>query len=258
MSVRSMGFAVSDLSIRTVVVDPRAEPTSLVDRLLWARAAVPGRLVLTTSFGVEDQLLTHTAFQAGCDIEILTLDTGRLFAETYDVWAETERRYGIRIHGYLPDRATLEPLLSRIGVNGFRASVENRHACCGARKVEPLGRALAGAGGWISGLRASQSNTRAELRFAFTDPERGLLRIHPLFDWTRERVVAAVRDQAIPYNTLEDAGFLSIGCQPCTRPVTPGEDERAGRWWWERDGARECGLHVAPDGRLVRAQASAP
>jgi len=233
-----------------------AAPVSLVDRLRWARGAVAGRLVLTTSFGIEDQLLTHAAAQAGVAIDIVTLYTGRLFPETYDAWAETERRYGIRIKAFLPDSATLEPLLSRIGVNGFRESVENRHACCHARKVAPLGRALAGAEGWISGLRASQSNIRADIRFVATDPDRGLVRFHPLFDWTRAQVVDAVRDQDIPYNALEDKGFLSIGCQPCTRPVLPGEDERAGRWWWERDSARECGLHVGPDGRLARGAAA--
>jgi phosphoadenosine phosphosulfate reductase len=190
-------------------------------------------------------------------VDFVTLDTGRLFAETYDVWAETERRYGIRIQAFLPDTATLEPLLARIGINGFRTSVANRHACCNARKIEPLGRALAGAGGWISGLRSSQSNTRAELRFVSPDPERGLIRIHPLFDWTRAQVESAVRDQRIPYNVLEDRGFPSIGCQPCTRAVMPGEDERAGRWWWEHDSARECGLHVGSDGRLVRAAVAA-
>jgi phosphoadenosine phosphosulfate reductase len=237
---------------------PAAVPASLADRLRWARAAVPGGLVLTTSFGLEDQLLTHAAMQAGCDLTFVTLDTGRLFPETYATWAATERRYGIRVQAFLPDRAALEPLVARNGVNGFRDSVENRHACCHVRKVEPLGRALAGADGWISGLRASQSGTRAVIRFAATDAARGLLRIHPLFDWSRAQVLDAVRAQAIPYNTLEDQGFLSIGCQPCTRAVRPGEDERAGRWWWEQDSVRECGLHVGPDGRLVRAQGAAP
>ncbi len=242
---------------RRATAPDHVEPVSLIDRLCWARAAVDGRLVLTTSFGVEDQLLTAAAVQAGVDVAFLTLDTGRLFPETYEVWAETERRYGIRIQALLPDPADLEPLLARIGVNGFRASVENRHACCDARKVGPLGRALAGAGGWISGLRASQSTARAAVGFAAADPRRGLLRIHPLFDWTREQVVEAVKGQGIPYNKLEDQGFLSIGCQPCTRAVMPGEDERAGRWWWEQDSARECGLHVGPDGTLVRAHGAA-
>jgi phosphoadenosine phosphosulfate reductase len=250
--VTVLSYLPSDAAARQA-----AAPVSLVDRLRWARGAVAGRLVLTTSFGVEDQLLTHAAVQAGIAIDVVTLDTGRLFAETYDAWAETERRYGIRIRAFLPDTATLEPLVSRIGVNGFRDSVENRHACCHARKVEPLGRALFGAEGWISGLRASQSNTRAEVRFVATDPDRGLVRFHPLFDWTRAQVISAVRDLGIPYNALEDKGFLSIGCQPCTRPVLPGEDERAGRWWWEQDSARECGLHVGPDGRLARGQGTA-
>jgi phosphoadenosine phosphosulfate reductase len=241
----------------TLPDDVLAAPADLVDRLRWAREAVDGRLVLTTSFGVEDQLLTDAAVRAGCDIDFATLDTGRLFAETYDTWAATERRYGIRIQAFLPEAARLEPLLARIGVNGFRDAVENRHACCDVRKIEPLGRALAGAGGWISGLRASQSDSRAAVRFAVPDPARGLLRIHPLFDWTRAQVLDAVRAQGVPYNALEDRGFLSIGCQPCTRAVRPGEDERAGRGGWEQDSARECGLHVGPDGKLVRAQGAA-
>ncbi|MBO0711832.1 MAG: phosphoadenylyl-sulfate reductase [Acetobacteraceae bacterium] len=227
-------------------------PFSLAERVRHARALVAGRLVLTTSFGIEDQLLTHTATTTGVDIDIVTLDTGRLFPETYDVWAETERRYGIRIRAFTPDPRALEPLVARIGINGFRDSVENRHACCHVRKVDPLGRALAGADGWVSGLRASQSSTRSEVQFLTRDSERDVLRIHPLFDWTRARVVAALRAHAIPYNRLEDVGMLSIGCQPCTRAVRPGENERAGRWWWEQESARECGLHVGPDGRLVR------
>ena len=226
--------------------------TALAERLVHARSLVDGRLVLTTSFGIEDQLLTCAIARSGIEADVVTLDTGRLFPETHDVWAETERRYGLRVRAYVPDPQGLEPLLARIGPNGFRDSVENRHACCHARKVEPLGRALAGAAGWISGLRATQSDARADVPFLLRDEARGLLRVNPLFDWTREQVTEAIREHAIPYNSLEDQGVLSIGCQPCTRAVQPGEDERAGRWWWERDGARECGLHVGPDGRLVR------
>lgn len=228
--------------------------TALAERLLRARALVAGRLVFTTSFGIEDQLLTHAIAGSGIEAEVVTLDTGRLFPETHEVWAETERRYGIRVRAYVPDPHGLEPLLARIGTDGFRGSVENRHACCHVRKVEPLGRALAGAAGWISGLRGTQSDARSEVPFLLRDEARGLLRIHPLWDWTRDQVVDVIREHGIPYNRLEDHGMLSIGCQPCTRAVQPGEDERAGRWWWEREGARECGLHVGADGRLVRSR----
>lgn len=235
---------------------------ALAERLAHARTLVRGRLVLTTSFGLEDQLLTHAVVHAaalgGIEADVVTLDTGRLFPETHEAWAETERRYGIRVRAYVPDPHGLEPLLARIGPDGFRASVENRHACCYVRKVEPLGRALAGAAGWISGLRGTQSDARADVPFLVRDEARGLLRIHPLFDWTRAQVVDAIREHAIPYNRLEDRGVLSIGCQPCTRAVQAGEDERAGRWWWEREGARECGLHVGPDGRLVRSRSPEP
>jgi len=228
---------------------------SLAARLLHARALTHGRLVLTTSFGLEDQLLTHAAVESGCALDVVTLDTGRLFDEVYELWAETERRYGIRIKPFTPDPRSLEPLVARIGINGFRDSIENRRACCRVRKVEPLDRALAGAAGWISGLRAGQSSARAAVPFLAHDAERDLLRINPLFDWTREQVADTVRRDGIPYNRLHDAGMPSVGCQPCTRAILPGEDERAGRWWWEQDGSRECGLHVGRDGRLVRAAA---
>ena len=226
---------------------------SLEDRLQYARAATQGRLVLTTSFGLEDQLLTHVMAEAGCECDTVTLDTARLFPQTYALWEETEARYGIRIRSVMPDRRQLEPLIGRMGINGFRTSVENRRACCHVRKVEPLGRALAGAAGWIVGLRADQSETRSSVSFEAPDQTRGLMRFHPLFDWTRAQVMGAVHDLGIPYNPLHDAGMPSIGCQPCTRAIQPGEDERAGRWWWEQDSARECGLHVDADGRLVRA-----
>jgi phosphoadenosine phosphosulfate reductase len=234
--------------------EARLEAQSLTDRLRRVRDLVRGRLLLTSSFGIEDQLLTHAAAEAGCELEIVTLDTGRLFPETYEVWSETERRYGMRIRAFTPDPRDLEPLVARMGINGFRESVENRKSCCNVRKVQPLRRALHGAAGWISGLRASQSKARIEVRFLAQDYEYGLLRINPLFDWTREQVAKAVREQGVPYNRLEDEGVLSIGCQPCTRAVLPGEDERAGRWWWEHGSDRECGLHVAPDGRLVRSR----
>jgi phosphoadenosine phosphosulfate reductase len=229
---------------------------SLRDRIRHARTLTAGRLVLTTSFGLEDQLLTHAIAEGHCVIDIVTLDTGRLFPETYDLWQLTEQRYGIRIQAFTPAPQELEPLVAQMGINGFRESVANRLACCRIRKVQPLDRALAGAAGWVSGLRADQSQARRAVPFVSVDPARHLLQIHPLFDWTRAQVLAAVQQHQVPYNPLHDAGMPSIGCQPCTRALLPGEDERAGRWWWEHDAARECGLHVGPDGRLTRTDGS--
>lgn len=224
-------------------------------RLARLRAAVPGRLVFTTSLGLEDQAITHAIYSQGLDIAVVTLDTGRLFPETHTLWAETEARYGKRIAAFHPRHDALQVLLAAQGSNGFHASVENRKACCAARKVEPLGRALDGAAAWITGLRADQSADRAGAAFVARDVERGLIKVNPLLDWSRERVAAYVADHRVPYNALHDAGFLSIGCQPCTRAVAPGEPERAGRWWWEDEGKKECGLHLADDGRLIRRSA---
>ncbi|GJD93513.1 phosphoadenylyl-sulfate reductase [Methylobacterium iners] len=207
-------------------------------------ATIPGRLVFTTSFGIEDQALTHALAMAKSRVEIVTLDTGRLFAETYDVWAETEAVYGIRIGAYAPERAAQERFVRERGINGFRHAVEARQECCGFRKVEPLGRALRGAAAWLTGLRAGQSQNRADTPLAEADPARGLIKINPLADWSREDVAAFVRDNFIPYNVLHDRGFPSIGCAPCTRAVRVGEPERAGRWWWEQESKKECGLHV--------------
>jgi phosphoadenosine phosphosulfate reductase len=217
-------------------------------RLALVRSRLPGRLVFTTSFGLEDQAITHAICTAdpGADIEIVTLDTGRLFPETYDLWAETEERYGRRIPAYAPDAAALEALISDQGVSGFRRSVQNRQTCCAVRKVAPLGRALAGASGWITGLRAEQSQGRAATPFAAFDPGYGLVKINPLADWSRQDLAQYVADNAIPYNPLHDRGFPSIGCAPCTRAVKIGEPDRAGRWWWENDAKKECGLHLRP------------
>jgi phosphoadenosine phosphosulfate reductase len=176
--------------------------------------------------------------------EIVTLDTGRLFPETYDVWAETEAAYGIRIRAYAPERRAEEAFVAAEGINGFRHSVAARQACCGFRKVEPLGRALEGAAAWITGLRAGQSANRADTPLAEADLDRGLIKVNPLADWSRAAVDAFVRTNFIPYNVLHDRGFPSIGCAPCTRAVRIGEDERAGRWWWEQESKKECGLHL--------------
>ncbi len=216
-------------------------------RLRLVQEAVAGRLCLTTSFGIEDQLLTAAAAQLSKPIEIVTLDTGRLFAETRAVWLETERVYHITIAAFKPGPSAVIDLVARDGLDGFTQSVENRHACCGVRKTEPLGRALHGVSAWITGLRSEQSAERAGVAFASFDAQRGLLKINPLFDWKREAVLAALRSQNVPMSALEARGYRSVGCEPCTRALRPGEPERAGRWWWETAGAaKECGLHVAP------------
>ncbi len=228
---------------------------SLVERVRLVAARVPGRLVFTTSLGIEDQVLTHAVAEADTRVEIVTLDTGRLFPETYDAWAETEDAYGIRIRAYAPDREAEEDFVAREGINGFRRSVAARQACCGFRKVDPLARALDGATAWLTGLRAGQSTARADTPLAEADDARGLIKVNPLADWTRAAVDAYVSGNAVPYNVLHDRGFPSIGCAPCTRAVRVGEDERAGRWWWEREDKKECGLHLGrPEARAALGQ----
>jgi phosphoadenosine phosphosulfate reductase len=229
----------------------------LEQRLKAARAAIPGRLVFTTSFGLEDQAISHAILAQDVAIEVVTFDTGRLFPETHQVWGETEQRYGRRIRALVPERRSVEAWVAQHGINGFRSTVEARQACCGLRKVEPLGRALAGASAWVTGVRAEQSPERAMMSFAAIDPQHGLLKLNPLLDWTRDRVRAFVRDHGVPYNSLHDRGFLSIGCAPCTRALAADEPERAGRWWWEQEEKKECGLHVSHGANAAGASASA-
>ena len=225
----------------------------LFERLAAIRAQIPGRVVFTTSFGLEDQAIAHAIFAQALTIDVATLDTGMLFPETYEVWAETERRYGVRVQAFAPEHRAVEALIAAQGINGFRTSVAARLDCCAVRKVVPLARALDGAAAWITGLRADQSADRARVLPALFDEERGLIKINPLFDWTRERTREFVRAHDVPCNALHERGFLSIGCAPCTRAVMPGEPERAGRWWWEQSQKKECGLHVAHDARATGA-----
>ena len=227
-----------------------------VERLGALRRAVPGRIVFTTSFGIEDQAITHFILDSRIDIEIVTLDTGRLFPSTYALWAETEERYGVRIRSFHPKEPALSAFVADAGINGFYFSKEARLGCCHVRKVEPLARALEGAAAWVTGLRADQSGQRASVDLAAWDAERHLVKVAPLFDWSREQVADFCATESVPVNALHAQGFLSIGCEPCTRALKPGEPERAGRWWWESDEARECGLHVDADGKLTRRKAA--
>jgi thioredoxin-dependent adenylylsulfate APS reductase len=216
---------------------------SPAERIAHLRREIAGKIVFSTSFGLEDQAILHLLSQRPDDIDVVTLDTGRLFPETYALWAQMERRYGRRIRAISPRHADLEMLVERQGINGFYESRAARTACCTVRKVEPLNRALAGARAWIAGLRADQSAHRHEMALVAADVDRGLIKLNPLFDWTREQLQAFVAANDIPINELHAKGFASIGCAPCTRPVAPGEPERAGRWWWEDEDKKECGLH---------------
>jgi len=232
---------------------PVGQQPDLVDRLRGIRAALPGRLVFTTSFGLEDQVLADAIFTNALAIDVVTLDTGRLFPQTYGVWRETERRYQCRITAHYPQHDALETLVAHQGIDGFYESLAKRQACCAVRKVEPLGRALANAQGWLTGLRAGQSQARAGVRFCDHSDGGAPIKINPLFDWQRDDVLHAVGTREIPVNSLHAEGYASIGCAPCTRAIAAGEEERAGRWWWESESRKECGLHAASRGQLQRA-----
>ncbi len=204
----------------------------------------PGKIVFTTSFGKEDQVISHIIFQNNLPVKVATLDTGRLFPETYKVFNETVKKYGSMIDVYFPDHEGVEKMVTEKGPFSFYYSKENRIECCRYRKVVPLNRALEGMDCWISGIRASQSDNRGRMERLEYDDSRKLFKFYPLFDWTIEQVEDYVKENGIPFNILHDKGFISIGCEPCTRAVREGEDLRAGRWWWENGSEKECGLHV--------------
>ena len=235
---------VKDLSAKAATLAPRFAALSPVERLMQFRNEIEGKIAFTTSFGIEDQALLHMIHHSGIDVDVVTLDTGRLFPETYDLWAETERHFGRRIRAVYPRHDALEPLVTKQGINGFYDSREARTACCFVRKVEPLNRALKDAQGWITGLRADQSANRQRMEVVTAESDRNLLKLSPLFDWSRDQVVEFAKTSGVPINPLHEKGFVSIGCAPCTRAIRPGEPERAGRWWWEDETKKECGLHI--------------
>ncbi|WP_377295362.1 phosphoadenylyl-sulfate reductase [Rhizobium sp. SG2393] len=237
-------MSASPLIDAAEALDRQLSPLSLEERLALV-AALDGRAVFTTSLGIEDQVITAAIGTARLDITVSTLETGRLFNETVALIDRTEETYGILIQRFYPDQADVDAYAARYGLNGFYESVEARHACCGVRKLKPLARALEGASFWITGLRRGQSGNRATTPFAEADLERGLIKINPLADMEIETINARVAEHGIPINPLHQRGYPSIGCEPCTRAIKPGEPERAGRWWWENDEKRECGLHVA-------------
>lgn len=201
------------------------------------------KAVFSTSLGAEDQVITHMLMQIDSGARVFTLDTGRMFPETYELIERTEARYDMRIQVFFPDYKAVENMVSTRGINLFYYSIENRKLCCHIRKIEPLKRALKGNQVWITGLRREQSPTRQDMRYAEWDEGNRIIKVNPLLDWTEKQVWNYIYDNKIPYNTLHDKGFPSIGCQPCTRAIEPGEDVRAGRWWWENPDTKECGLH---------------
>lgn len=201
--------------------------------------------VFANSLGAEDMVLTDLILKKKLALEIFSLDTGRLPAETYELMAQTERHYGIHLNLYYPRHELVQAYVNGQGINGFYDSVEQRKGCCQARKIEPLKRALAGKKAWITGLRAEQSVTRSGLPEKEFDAANGLAKFNPLADWSEREVWSYIRSHGVPYNRLHDKHYPSIGCAPCTRAVAAGEDVRAGRWWWESPDTKECGLHVA-------------
>lgn len=207
-------------------------------------AEFPGAVAFSTSFGQEDQVLADIIWKNNLPVRVFTLDTGRLFQETYDLMDLTRARYKQPFEIYFPETATVEALVKEKGMNSFYDSVENRKECCYIRKVVPLNRALQGTKVWITGLRAEQSENRHDMPVLEWDEGRQLYKYNPLIHWTFEEMTAYLDKHNVPYNKLHDKGFISIGCAPCTRAIEPGEHPRAGRWWWE-ESKKECGLHTS-------------
>ena len=203
-----------------------------------------GAVALSSSLSYEDQILTHMMVSIDKKARIFTLDTGRMFPETYELMDRTCMRYGIRIEVFFPDYKKVQEMVREHGINLFYESVDLRHKCCEIRKIEPLKRALDGVLVWVSGLRRQQSPTRKDMQMIEWDESDSVIKLNPLIDWSEEQVKEYIKEYSVPYNKLHDKGFPSIGCQPCTRAVVPGESIRSGRWWWEDPDHRECGLHV--------------
>ena len=221
-----------------------AAKTAAAQALLADIAADWSPAVFANSLGAEDMVLTDLIVKSGLPIEIFSLDTGRLPLETYDLMAAVQQHYGLKLKVYFPQAEAVETYVRAHGINAFYESVELRKGCCHMRKVEPLQRALAGKKAWITGLRAQQAATRVGLPFREYDDGNGLEKFNPLADWSEKEVWTYIKQNAVPYNALHDKFYPSIGCAPCTRAISLGEDVRSGRWWWENPESKECGLHV--------------
>jgi phosphoadenosine phosphosulfate reductase len=217
---------------------------SIVDSIKELVSAHPGKVVFTTSFGIEDQVITDMIFRNSLPVEVITLDTGRLFPETYQVFSETIMKYKQKINVCFHDPKDIQKLMTEKGPFSFYESKENRLECCHLRKVLPLNNVLKDKSIWITGIRSEQSDNRSAMSNLEYDEGKKMIKYHPLFDWSLDQVEVYIKENHVPYNSLHDKGYLSIGCEPCTRPVLDGQNFRSGRWWWESDGAKECGCHV--------------
>ncbi|WP_036676621.1 phosphoadenylyl-sulfate reductase [Pedobacter sp. R20-19] len=237
-----------------VEINQELSGLSTIDRLKYLADRYADRIIFSTSFGWEDQAITHLIFSNHIPIKVFTLETGRLFPETYYVWNRTLEIYNKPIHAYYPKNELLEEMVNLKGPNSFYDSVDNRKECCYIRKIEPLKRALKGNEIWVTGIRAEQSPNREDMHDLEWDEGNQLIKFHPIFDWTLDDVKSYIKENNIVYNTLHDKGFPSIGCAPCTRAVQQGEDFRAGRWWWEDQSKKECGLHATEASLKTKAE----
>lgn len=217
--------------------------TGLEDYLHQIASLEGVRVAFSSSLSWEDQVLTHAIYSQDLPVRVFTLDTGRLFPETYSVIESTRQRYQKELEVYFPEHRAVEQLLTQKGPISFYESLENRKECCFIRKVEPLNRALKDVDIWITGLRADHSENRSGLELVEWDEQRRIVKVNPLADWSLDKVKAYIRQYNVPYNVLQDRGFVSLGCQPCTRAIREGESFRSGRWWWEDNSKKECGLH---------------
>ena len=229
-------------SVQDILI--KIEGLSPVEALKLLSEEFNGVTVFSTSFSFEDQVITDMVQANQLAIEIFTLDTGMMFPETYSTWTRTLEKYPAKITAYYPDALALQSFIEEKRPNSFYESVENRKSCCHIRKVEPLQRALKGKKLWITGIRAEHSPNRHDMLPVEWDGTNQVLKFHPILNWTTDEVKQYIQQNDIPYNPLHDKGFVSIGCAPCTRAIKPGEDFRAGRWWWEDSSKKECGLHV--------------
>ena len=216
------------------------EAKSIEESMAILASQFPEKVIFTTSFGIEDQIITQKIFTNNLNIKVATIDTGRLFSETHEVFYHTLMRFGRIIHTYFPDYKSVEKLVTEKGPYSFYGSVEDRKECCKIRKAAPLKRALKGMQVWISGIRAEQSDFRSQMQQLEYDKTRKLYKYYPLFNWTYQEVKQYAKEKRVHYNPLHDKGFVSIGCQPCTKDIQQGEDFLAGRWWWENVGCKDC------------------
>src|SRR5690606_21029166 len=235
---------MSDLKNKLPLISQALDGQSEIESLRILQELFPGEVVFSTSLGYEDQVISDMIFSNGIPIEVFTLDTGRLFEETQKTLQRTNKRYATQIRTYYPETEAVEELVSKRGPYSFYDSVEARKEWCYIRKVVPLNRALKNAKVWITGIRASQSGNRQQMTQLEWDDAHQLFKFHPLLHWEFDQVKTYIKENNVPYNPLHDKGFVSIGCAPCTRAIKEGEDFRAGRWWWEDESKKECGLHA--------------